>query len=70
MPTIHWQWHSTNFRKGAKDRGQYRQAAGAVEKALNLDQQLGLLRVVFNDALSALTRKPVPHLGHVVQLLF
>ena len=34
MPTIRWQWRSTNFRKGAKDRGQYRQAAGAIEKAL------------------------------------
>jgi len=27
---IRWQWRSTNFRKGAKDRGQYRQAAGAI----------------------------------------
>jgi len=34
MPTIRWQWRSTNFRKGAMDRGQYRQAAGAIEKAL------------------------------------
>jgi hypothetical protein len=34
MPAIRWQWRSTNFRKGAKDRGQYRQAAGAIEKAL------------------------------------
>jgi poly(3-hydroxyalkanoate) synthetase len=31
---------------------------------------LCLIRVVFNDPLSALTRKPVPCLGHVVQLLF
>ena len=30
MLAIRWQWRSTNFRKGAKDRGQYRQAAGAI----------------------------------------